>query len=30
MLPHGINDSVLVSYPYYSGVYQDEAKNISL
>ena len=26
---HGINDNVLFYHPYYSGVYQYEAKNES-
>ena len=27
MLLHGINDNILISHPYYSGVYKAEAKN---
>ena len=27
---HDINDSIVISYPYYSVVYQDEAKMVSL
>ena len=29
MLPFGINDSILISHPSYSGYFQDEAKNES-
>ena len=30
MLPHDINDNILTSHLYYSGVYQDEALELEL